>query len=306
MYFLNLLEKIRTPFFDNFFLLVTQMGDETFFLLIAVYIYWCISKKTGYYLMSVCFTGTVLNQFLKLLFRVPRPWMLDKSFSAVEAAKAGAGGYSFPSGHTQNAFGIFGTLCMTSKGGIKRAVFVAAACLVAFSRMYLGVHTPVDVLTSVATGLALVFVFGRIFENIDKKPRYFYILLAVMLAFAVGYVAFIELYRFPADLDAHNYAEGSKNAYVLLGGIAAMCVAAPLEKRYINFSTKASLPRQIVKTLLGALFIVLIKEIIKEPLTTLFGGHNIAHALRYFTVVIFAVLVWPLTFGFFSKSSKKK
>ena len=102
------LEKIRTPFWNGVMSAVTQLGGEVIFIVAAVVVFWCVSKWEGYYLMTVAFCGTVLNQFLKLICRVPRPWVRDPNFTIVESARAEATGYSFPSGHTQNAIGLFG------------------------------------------------------------------------------------------------------------------------------------------------------------------------------------------------------
>ena len=103
MEFLKLLEGIRTPFLDSFFSVITTLGEETIFIVVGLLFYWCIDKKQGYYLFFVGFFGTILNQFLKLLFRIPRPWVKDPDFTIVESARAGATGYSFPSGHTQSS-----------------------------------------------------------------------------------------------------------------------------------------------------------------------------------------------------------
>lgn len=65
-------EGLRTPFLDGFFSLLTHLGSETLFLALAIIVFWCVSKYGGYYLMTVGFFGTILNQFLKLLCRVPR------------------------------------------------------------------------------------------------------------------------------------------------------------------------------------------------------------------------------------------
>ena len=73
MQLLYLFESIRNPFLDSFFALITHLGSETLFLAIAIVVFWCVSKKEGYYLMTVGFIGTLLNQFLKLICRVPRP-----------------------------------------------------------------------------------------------------------------------------------------------------------------------------------------------------------------------------------------
>ena len=102
------LEKIRTPFWNGVMSAVTQLGGEVIFIVAAVVVFWCVSKWEGYYLMTIAFCGTVLNQFLKLVCRVPRPWVRDPNFTIVESARAEATGYSFPSGHTQNAIGLFG------------------------------------------------------------------------------------------------------------------------------------------------------------------------------------------------------
>ena len=102
MQFLYFLEGLRTPFLDKFFALITHLGEETVFLAVAIIVFWCFSKYSGYYLLTAGFFGTMINQFLKLTCRIPRPWVKDPNFTIVEAARAEATGYSFPSGHTQN------------------------------------------------------------------------------------------------------------------------------------------------------------------------------------------------------------
>ena len=92
MQFLHWLESIRTPFGDTFFSAVTHLGEETFFMVVAIVAFWCLSKYKGYYLLVVGFFGTILNQFLKLLCRIPRPWVRDPDFTIVESARAEADG----------------------------------------------------------------------------------------------------------------------------------------------------------------------------------------------------------------------
>ena len=74
---LRLLESVRLPGLNECMLLITRLGEETAFLVAALVIFWCFDKYRGYYLLSVGFIGTILNQFMKLLFRIPRPWVLD-------------------------------------------------------------------------------------------------------------------------------------------------------------------------------------------------------------------------------------
>lgn len=67
----------------------TCFGEELAFLLLALTIFWCVSKEEGYYLLFVGFFGTVLNQFLKLLCRIPRPWVRDRASQSWKARAAG-------------------------------------------------------------------------------------------------------------------------------------------------------------------------------------------------------------------------
>ena len=133
MEFLRFLEGLRTPFMDTVMSLITQLGDELFFMVIAITMFWCIDKRRGYYLLSVGFVGTVLNQFLKLVFRIPRPWVLDPEFTIVESAREAATGYSFPSGHTQNAVGTFGGVARSSKKRWVQIVSIVILLLVSFA-----------------------------------------------------------------------------------------------------------------------------------------------------------------------------
>ena len=89
-------ETIRTPALDAAMSLVTRPGEETFFMVAALFVFWCVDKRRGYYLLAVGFTGTLINQWLKIVCRVPRPWVRDPHFTIVESARDGAAGYSFP------------------------------------------------------------------------------------------------------------------------------------------------------------------------------------------------------------------
>lgn len=152
------LESIRTPVLDKIMSVITLLGGELFFMVIAVAVFWCVSKREGYYLMIVGFFGTVINQFLKILCCVPRPWVKDPGFTIVESARAEATGYSFPSGHTQNAVATYGGMARYTNKTWLRVLLIALAVLVAFSRMYLGVHTPLDVGVSFVVAAALVML----------------------------------------------------------------------------------------------------------------------------------------------------
>ena len=305
MEFLKLLEKIRNPFFDFIFSLITYCGDEIVFMAIAIILFWCVSKKEGYYILSVGFVGTIINQFLKLAFRISRPWVKDPSFTIVESAREAATGYSFPSGHTQNSVGTFGSIAYVFNKKWVRITAIVFAILVPFSRMYLGVHTPLDVFVSVGIALILIFAIRPLINKAEKNPKVMYIFLGSMLVLSIAYLLYVELYNFPADIDTHNYESGLKNAYTLLGAIAGMVIAYPIEIRYIKFETKDKWYINIIKVALGLGLVLGIKAGLKPVLNLICGGHPCADAFRYMLIVLFAVCVYPLLFPVFRKIDGK-
>lgn len=305
MNFLYSLEGIRTPILDKIMSLITYLGGEAVFIAAAIIIFWCLSKNCGYYMMTVGFAGIIINQFLKLWFRIPRPWVKDPNFTIVESARADASGYSFPSGHTQNAFATLGAPARFYKNSAVRIVLVILIALTAFSRMYLGVHTPLDVGVSLIVGTILVFVIYPFFRDMNEKPKQVYIIFALFIILSAAFVAFVELYDFPADIDAENYAEGLKNAYMMLFCSLGLMLCYFTDTKYIHFQTQAVWWAQIIKVVVGLGILLGLKAILKAPLLALFGGHNIAHGIRYFIVIVFAGIIWPLTFKFFAKLGKK-
>lgn len=299
------LESIRTPIGDTFFSLITHFGEETLFIIAGLLFFWCIDKMEGYFLLSVGLSGTVINQFLKLWFRIPRPWVKDPNFTIVESARAEATGYSFPSGHTQSSVGIFGGLARWNKTLWLRGISIAFCVLVPLSRLYLGVHTPLDVGVSIVIALALVFGLYPLIRNAQNSSKTMRLLLASMTVLAVAYVLFIEFYPF-ADVDPTNFASGAKNAYTMLGCMLGVWVTYEVDSRYTNFETKAVWWAQLLKLLLGFALIMGIRAGLKTPLYTLTGGHYFADGIRYFIMVLFAGCIWPLSFRRFSLLGHQK
>ncbi len=306
MGFLRLLEGMRNPFLDTIFQWITYFGEETLFIVIALIFYWCLDKQRGYFLLFVCFTGTVINQFLKLLCAVPRPWVRDPSFTIVESAREGAGGYSFPSGHTQSVADTFLGIARFSKKNWLRAACVALVALTAFSRMYLGVHTPADVFVSLGVALVLVFAGYPLFMRAQENKRRMAVLLGVLIAAAAAFVLYAELAPATERTIAEFAAAGVKNAWQMLGLALGFALVWWLDERYIRFDTKAPLLGQALKLALGFGLILAVRLLLKAPLLALTGGHESAHGIRYFLMLAVGGGLWPLTFPWFAKLGKKQ
>lgn len=302
MEFLRLLEEIRTGWLNGIMLAITHLGSEIFFLAVALIFFWCVDKTRGYYLMSVGFVGTILNQFLKLFCRIPRPWVQDPQFTIVEQARAGADGYSFPSGHTQSAVGTYSSIAYTSRNRWVQVLCVAVAALVAFSRMYLGVHTPMDVGVSVVIGVVLIFALRPLFYK--ENGKYIPWMLGFMTVLAVGFLLYVECNPFPGDMDGENLASGMKNAYTLLGALLGMIVVYIVDEKWLHFPIKAVWWAQLLKLVLGIALVLGVKTLLTQPMTSLFGYYW-GRLVRYFLTVVTAGCLWPLTFPWFSSLGNK-
>lgn len=303
MEFLYLLERIRVPALDELMLLITRFGEELPFMVIGMVLFWCVDKYKGYYVLSVGFLGTLLNQFMKLWFRVPRPWVLDPEFKALEKAVPAAGGYSFPSGHTQCAVGTFGGIAWTVKDRFVRITAICLAVLVPFSRMYLGVHTPLDVFTAAAIACLLLVILKPVL--LGRSHRAKLLLMLGMTGAAIAYLLFVKLYQFPEGIDMNNLLSGTKNAYTLVGTMLGMLIVYILDEYWIRFPTKAVWWVQIIKVFVGICLVLAVKEGLRTPLTALFGEYP-GRSVRYFLMVLVAGFVWPLFFKLFSKIGNRE
>ncbi len=298
-FLMNMLEAIasvRTPILDAFFSVITYIGDEIFFLAFAMFIFWCVDKREGYYVLFVGLFGVIANQFLKILFRIPRPWVIDPNFKPVDNAIEAASGYSFPSGHTQN---VTGTFCSFAAYNRKKALtFISALVIltVAFSRMYLGVHTLLDVGVSLVLGTLIALLLRQFFISKYRFKRAMPYLCAVGIILGVAYAVYVYAVSKDPSLDSHNLHSAMKNAYTMIGCLAGLVPVYLVDLKFTKFETRAKWYVQVIKLALGFVIALAIKSGLSAPLVALFGNEFIARAVRYFLVVIFAGMIWPMFF----------
>jgi membrane-associated phospholipid phosphatase len=153
----NWLHNNRTPSLTKAMLVFTFFGSTGAVSCIAVafllYLIWQRRFRWLAVVGSAVFGGMLLNQLLKYAFHRPRPYFDDPILTLT--------GYSFPSGHTMMATGLYGVLAVylfttTSDRRGRLLIIIAAALLiglVGFSRIYLGAHYLSDVLAAMAEGL---------------------------------------------------------------------------------------------------------------------------------------------------------
>ena len=296
---LRVLEGLRSPALDWLFALITSIGEETVAILLLSAIFWCIDKRLAYAVGLTYFISGLLVQGMKIGFRIERPWVLDPSFAPVAAAIEHATGYSFPSGHTQSAAAVFGTLGFSLKKTWQKTLCFILVVLVGFSRMYLGVHTLADVGVSLAIGLAVAYVIVRFFmDDIgsgDRKQAYAAATPAVIAVLSVCF----SLWLYSSGIIEQAYVADMMK---MAGSGIGFAVGMSVETRYIRFSVICSkLPMQIVKCLAGIAGVLAIKEGVK----LIAGTSLVMDTLRYFLMGLWMTALFALIIRKWFQENKK-
>jgi len=294
MAFLEFLEKHRTPFWDDFFSAVTYLGWETAFLVVALVLIWCVNKKYGYFILFCGLVGQAVSQALKIGFKVERPWVANPELSPVKSAIEEAGGFSFPSGHTQISTTTYGGLALLYRN--KKALscfFIIVTLLVAFSRMYLGVHYPSDVLFSLAFNFIIVVAFYILGKKYSSQRLSNTLRFAAVLLMGAMFVYSLVM---SGRTTLPEYADALEFSSKMLGATSAFVITWYLDDKYLNFETSAPWYIQIFKVVLGVAVILLFKEGLKPVFASLSVSQTVSDFVRYFIIVIFAGYVWPLVF----------
>ena len=282
-------KSIRTPILDDFFSTVTYLGHELIPIALICILYWCINKSLAYKIGFSFFASGLTTQALKITFRIDRPWILDPEFKPVGDAIDEATSYSFPSGHTQSATSVYGSLAMGIKKNWVRIICVIAFVVVGISRMYLGVHTLKDV--AVAMVLTLVITY-LVFRFVDPEDRKMDIWISVVMLFVSAAVIIYAL-CLSDKITADSVEDCVKSGAAGL----AFAIGYFIERRYIDFDVKAPLWGQIIKTAVG----LGIALGLKSALKFIVGDTVIGDGIRYFVLVMFIIVVYPLIIKTISK-----
>ena len=307
------LQNIRLNHLENFdklFLSITIFGEFWLPTLICAIIYWCIDFRTGIYLFSLEGINILLAHLFKMMACVYRPWVLNSNIKPSQCAFALAKGYSFPSGHSAMSASVFGGLAYLLRKNKLFCIFlVTLIFLVGFSRMWLGVHTPQDVICGFLTGLILIFAVDKLINWAEiNKNRYVALLLITdILAFiALLYMLFFNTYRIDY-IDGEMLVNPQKSIYntvILYGYGLGILNGCFLCRIFCPFDPKsAALKTRILRGIIGA---ICITAFIKPIIAFVF-----ANTLSYkaamttmFLAAMFVTLIYPMIFTKFKFKTK--
>jgi membrane-associated phospholipid phosphatase len=161
------------------------LGTEEFYLLFLVLLYWSIDSVAGLRVGVSFLLGTSLNDFFKLAFHQPRPYWYSTQVKAYAAESS----FGIPSGHSQSAVVVWGTLAAYFKRQWFWVVAMLVAFLISFSRIFLAVHFVTDVLMGWLLGGLLLYAITRLWGPVSnwlgQKTLSFQLLVALLSSLAL-------------------------------------------------------------------------------------------------------------------------
>ena len=239
------IQSFSNPFLDVAFQLITMLGETMFSLIVVAWIFWCVDKDFGYRMGFACLTSVIVNTAVKAVCRIPRPI----GYSGIRSLrKETAGGYSFPSGHTQQIGVFWYSLILKYRKKWMAPVGGILIFLVGLSRLYLGVHTLLDVVGGLLIGLAWVLASNAVFDWSKRKGKP--VLLAVLIAPMLIGLLFL---RIPSYYKAAGSAFGFWLGYLM-------------ESRCIHYCVEASCSQQIAKMGIGLAGLLVLRFLLKAIL----------------------------------------
>lgn len=286
---------------DSFFEAVSYFVISPYVYILLALLYWCVCKRAGLFALMSLSVSNAANNAVKLTACIYRPWIRDARIVPVGDSITTATGYSFPSGHSQHAAAEFGGIAVWQK---KRkwavALCAAAIALVMFSRNYLGVHTPQDVLVGCTVGLLTVFLSGRLLRWMEGGENRDLIALAVSLAAGVLLLLYYAFKPYPMDYTEAgalivDSVKMQPDAYAGIGEMWGFFIGLVLERRFVRFDVSGSIPVRVARGAVGALLLWGVTKL-HHPFMALLGP-LFGYLVWFMLAMIFILFLYPLLFA---------
>ena len=250
--------------------------------------------------------GNYINQLLKITVCINRPWVRDSRVQPVEAAKAAATGYSFPSGHTAKAAAVWGGLGRYIFSESRRIAWLlwSLVLMVGFSRNYLGVHTPQDVVVSLLLSM-LLFALGDnwfYYQQANGQRDW----LAVWIGLSAGFLLLLyaAMKSYPMEyvngvllVNPESMIHG---AFKGAGGVCGFFLGWILERRAVRFAVDTfNREEKVWRALIGLVGLAVVLKV-GPSIWGMIAGGSAASFLNGLIPAFYIVGGFPLLYHIFS------
>ncbi|MCX8059088.1 MAG: phosphatase PAP2 family protein [Spirochaetes bacterium] len=244
---LEYISKIRTPFLNYFFYFLSFLGSEKFYLIILPLLFWCIDEKGAYKLTILFFISYFINDYLKSLFKIPRPFSINKNIAIAYEES-----FSFPSAHSQGSATIYGAISLRFKGFLKILFLIFLPILIALSRIYLGVHYPIDIICGLIIGYFFVFLFSFFEKRIENFFENRSFLFKLVIIIVLDFLLIIIKYNSTSITGAFF---GLSFGYILYNQINDVKKNNRTSENEIILQKKGIILKKLIKYIIGLVFI---------------------------------------------------
>ncbi|MGI6432993.1 MAG: phosphatase PAP2 family protein [Sphaerochaetaceae bacterium] len=276
-------QKLSSPVLDTVVQVLTFFGEETVFILFIAALLWCFSKQKGFAIYSSLFSALIGMSVLKALIKYPRPFQVLGDIEGKRLSTAT--GYSFPSGHSTGAAAFYSSVSLIYK---KRWLSIVSALLIALvglSRIYLGVHWPLDVFGGLALGIGVSFAlssfFFHLYEQKEKLRSFCFAVGIGSTIVAVGLTLLLILEK----ADPLGFSDPMKLFALAGGGYLGFA----WEQKHINYVTEANLAVKLLRLVFGLAILFFI-----QSLKSILGAHLAITLIRYYLIGLWVTFLYPL------------
>jgi membrane-associated phospholipid phosphatase len=286
--FVKWVQEHRTRGGEAFFLQVTEMGEWAWLFGTLGVLFWAFGARIGYRVGLGMMLGDMLAGVAKNVVCLPRPWLRDPGIVPMPEAKWGAFGYSFPSGHASSSALLWGGVAGASGRGWAWVPALAWIGLVGFSRVYLGVHTMVDVAAAWALAVPAVWAAGWTFAWIERNPERAW---RAWAALAVATIAVgVVLRLLPAPEDAGD--SFGRDGYRAMVSLLAFLAAWGAERKWVRYDPARLGAYRIVAVAAGLVVLLLILSHLRLLLAPWLGSNGALYGVAA-AIPLWIFLAWP-------------
>ncbi len=282
---------------DSFFLFLSKLPISNTPIIVMTLIYWCVDNCAGMYLILNYGWGTTINQLIKNSVCLYRPWIRDARVIPVAGAVPDATGYSFPSGHTCSASTLYGGIgyWYRKHKWISIPLFVLVL-LIGFSRNYLGVHHPQDVIVGLVEGFGIVLLNFWALNKIEKEGKGALWYLIAGLATPILIIIYASIKTYPMDyIDGVLIVDPMKMTIDCFSGVGNMIGAVSgwyINRRWIKFTSDGSFWRRLIRFAAGLAMVLTLQKLIKPAWQATFGN-RFGILLIKISIYFFITCIFP-------------